>query len=120
MRSDLKKLESFTLETSKNHLIRNFLRNGRVRVNLQNKNLENEYKFILINIQFLSESLPIIEMLEECFPEKKSLFPKNPVDRHRARQICETVNCSMQPVQNLSVMRVSRLCYYINLSEFNF
>ena len=28
----LKKLDSFTLETSKNHLIRNFLRNGRVRV----------------------------------------------------------------------------------------
>ena len=33
MKSDLKKLDSFTLETSKNHLIRNFLRNGRVRVN---------------------------------------------------------------------------------------
>ena len=28
----LKKLDSFTLETSKNHLIRNFLRNGLVRV----------------------------------------------------------------------------------------
>ena len=28
----LKKLDSFTLETSKNHFIRNFLRNGRVRV----------------------------------------------------------------------------------------
>ena len=34
MRSDLKKLDSFTLETSKNHLIRNFLRDGRVRVNV--------------------------------------------------------------------------------------
>ena len=34
MRSDLKKkLDSFTLETSKNYLIHNFLRNGRVRVN---------------------------------------------------------------------------------------
>ena len=30
--SDLKKLDPFTLETSKNHLIRNFLRNERVRV----------------------------------------------------------------------------------------
>ena len=28
----LKKLDSFNLETSKNHLIRNFLRNGRLRV----------------------------------------------------------------------------------------
>ena len=34
MRSDLKKLDFFTLETSKNHLIRNFLRNGRVRVKI--------------------------------------------------------------------------------------
>ena len=32
MRSDFKKLDSFTLETLKNHLIRNFLRNGRLRV----------------------------------------------------------------------------------------
>ena len=32
VRSDLKKLDSFTLEASKNHLFRNFLRNGRVRV----------------------------------------------------------------------------------------
>ena len=33
VRSDLEKLDSFTLETSKNHLIHNFLRNGRVKVN---------------------------------------------------------------------------------------
>ena len=32
MRSDLQKLDFFTLETSKNHLIRNFLRNELVRV----------------------------------------------------------------------------------------
>ena len=32
VRFDLKKLDSFTLETSKNNLIRNFLRAGRVRV----------------------------------------------------------------------------------------
>ena len=30
-----KKLDSFTLETSKNHLIRNFLRNGRLMVNIK-------------------------------------------------------------------------------------
>ena len=29
-----KKLDSFTLETSKNHLIRKFLRHGRLRVDL--------------------------------------------------------------------------------------
>ena len=35
MKSDLKKLDSSTLETSKNYLIRNFLRNGRVRFKLR-------------------------------------------------------------------------------------
>ena len=40
----LKKLDSFTFETSKNHLIRNFLRNGRLRVNilLLLENLKND------------------------------------------------------------------------------
>ena len=33
VRSGLGKLDSFTLERSKNHLIRTFLRNGRLRVN---------------------------------------------------------------------------------------
>ena len=32
VKSNLKKLVSFILETSKNHLIPNYLRNGRVRV----------------------------------------------------------------------------------------
>ena len=35
VRSDLKKLDPSTLETSKNHLIHNFLRNGRLRVKEQ-------------------------------------------------------------------------------------
>ena len=34
VRSDSEKLDYFTLETSKTYLIRNFLRNGRVRVNI--------------------------------------------------------------------------------------
>ena len=34
VRSDLEKLDSFTLETSKNHLIDNFMRNGRLMVKI--------------------------------------------------------------------------------------
>ena len=37
-----KKLDYFTLETSKNHLIRNFLRNGRLRVKMKFNNNENK------------------------------------------------------------------------------
>ena len=36
VRFDLKKLDRFTLDTSKKHLISNFLRNGCVRVNANN------------------------------------------------------------------------------------
>ena len=57
MRSDLKKLGSFTLETSKNHLIRNFLRNGRLRVKhaflCMSSKFEDEIKSEKNNGQFL-------------------------------------------------------------------
>ena len=45
VRSDFKKLDSFTSETSKNHHIRNFLRNGRLRVKFMNFNLRPHIKF---------------------------------------------------------------------------
>ena len=57
MRSDLKNLDSFTLETPKNHLIRSFLRNGRLRVNEAVQILTlNYYSNVLIQFG-LSESL---------------------------------------------------------------
>ena len=42
-----KKLDTFTLETSKNHLIRNFLRNGRVRIKWSKP---KEYVFMIFRI----------------------------------------------------------------------
>ena len=50
MRSDLEKLDSFTLETSKNPLSRNFLRNGRLRVKYEDCQLfhvffERKYQY---------------------------------------------------------------------------
>ena len=46
MRSNLWKLDSFTLETSKNHLTRTFVRNGRVRV-----------KYLFIWTSFLTDEI---------------------------------------------------------------
>ena len=53
-----KKLESLTLETSKNHLIRNFLRNGRVRVKIKNMvesigEFENSWEIRKIILPFI-------------------------------------------------------------------
>jgi maleylpyruvate isomerase len=49
----------------------------------------------------ISQSLAILEFLEERFPEKP-LLPKDLFERARARQIAEMVNSGIQPLQNLS------------------
>ena len=49
----------------------------------------------------LSQSLPIMEYLDERFPEPP-ILPRDPVLRHRARALAELVNSGIQPLQNLS------------------
>ena len=57
VRSDFKILDSFTLETSKNHLIRNFLRNKGLKVNI--------VKFVFLYIEFPENFfLPISSVLK--------------------------------------------------------
>ncbi len=52
----------------------------------------------------LSNSLAIIEYLEELHPEP-SLLPGSPGERARIRQIAQTVACDIHPVQNLRVLQ---------------
>jgi maleylpyruvate isomerase len=52
----------------------------------------------------LSQSLAIIEFLEERFPDKP-LLPKQPFARARVRALAEIVNSGIQPLQNLSVTK---------------
>jgi len=52
-----------------------------------------------------TESLPILELIEESFPDTPKLLPNCSMDRHRMRVICETINAGMQPLQNLSTLR---------------
>ena len=63
MRSDSKKLDSLTLETSKNNLIRNFLRNGRVRVKSKFFIFENlftkNYAIKSIHYRDLMDTFPV-------------------------------------------------------------
>jgi maleylpyruvate isomerase len=49
----------------------------------------------------LSQSLPIIEYLDDRWP-KNRLLPAEPVARARARALAEIVNAGIQPLQNLS------------------
>jgi maleylpyruvate isomerase len=52
----------------------------------------------------LTESVAILEYLEEVFPEPP-LLPRDPWARGRVRQLVEFVNSAMQPLQNLIVIR---------------
>jgi len=52
----------------------------------------------------ISQSLPIIEYLEDRFPEHP-IHPRDPWRRARSRQLAEIVNAGIQPFQNLSTSR---------------
>lgn len=52
--------------------------------------------------RYLTESLPIIEYLEEVSP-KNPLLPRDPRERAHVRALAEAINAGTQPVQNLTV-----------------
>ncbi len=53
----------------------------------------------------ISQSLAILEYLEEAFPERP-LLPKAAEDRARVRQLALAVACDVHPLQNLRVRRL--------------
>ncbi len=52
----------------------------------------------------LTQSLPILEYLDERFPDPP-ILPKDPVMRARCRALAEIVNSGIQPLQNLSTLK---------------
>lgn len=56
-----------------------------------------------INGQMLSQSIAIIDYLEEIFPDIP-LLPKTPLDRATIRSLALIVACDMHPVNNLRVL----------------
>ncbi|HEX7665427.1 MAG TPA: maleylacetoacetate isomerase [Polyangiaceae bacterium] len=49
------------------------------------------------------ESVAIIELLEDLFPEP-ALYPKDPWEKARVRSVVELVNAGIQPLQNMKVL----------------
>ena len=52
---------------------------------------------------YLTQSLAIIEYLEEISPETP-LLPVGPQDRARVRSIAQTISCDIHPINNLRVL----------------
>eukprot|EP01032_Pedospumella_encystans_P013890 gene13890-15973_t len=55
--------------------------------------------------QSLTQSLAIIEFLEEAFPNTRNVLPTDALERARARQIAEIVNSGIQPLQSIAIQR---------------
>jgi fumarylacetoacetase len=52
----------------------------------------------------LSQSVAIIEFLDQAFPRSKPVFPIDPPERIFATEILEVINSGTQPLQNLSLI----------------
>jgi maleylacetoacetate isomerase len=62
---------------------------------------------LLVDGAIFTESVAILELLEELYPDRP-LLPRDPFARARVRALVETVASGIQPLQNLSVLeRVS-------------
>ena len=59
---------------------------------------------LVIDGQPLSESMAIVEYIEEIVPEP-NMLGASALARARVREVCEAVNSSIHPVQNSSVVR---------------
>eukprot|EP00545_Synedropsis_sp_CCMP1620_P006937 CAMPEP_0119010764 /NCGR_PEP_ID=MMETSP1176-20130426/5231_1 /TAXON_ID=265551 /ORGANISM="Synedropsis recta cf, Strain CCMP1620" /LENGTH=718 /DNA_ID=CAMNT_0006963489 /DNA_START=74 /DNA_END=2230 /DNA_ORIENTATION=- len=53
----------------------------------------------------LSQSVAIMEFLEDAFPNSTPLMPVDPIDRAYARQMIEVINSGTQPLQNASILK---------------
>lgn len=53
----------------------------------------------------LSQSLAIIEYLEDAYPNSYSLLPKDPVAKANVRQLSHIVACDIHPINNLRVLK---------------
>jgi maleylacetoacetate isomerase len=52
----------------------------------------------------LTQSMAIIEYLEEAYPQP-ALLPLGPVERARVRSLCQLIACDIHPLNNLRVLQ---------------
>jgi len=67
-------------------------------------NPQSRVPTLLHDGQRFTQSLAIIEYLDETFPGSR-LIPQNPVDRARVRMLSQIIACDIQPLQNTSTTR---------------
>lgn len=53
---------------------------------------------------YLFQSLPIIEYIEESYPGTYAILPNDTLLRQKTRAMAEIVNSGIQPLQNLAIL----------------
>ncbi|XP_063589423.1 probable maleylacetoacetate isomerase 2 isoform X1 [Penaeus indicus] len=80
---------------------------------LKQEQVSDEYKklnplgqvpALIVNENTLTQSISILEYLEEAFPQKP-LLPKDLLKRAKVREVCEIIGSGIQPLQNLAVLQ---------------
>lgn len=82
----------------------NLLKSEQTSDEYKTKNPLGQVPALFINNQTLTQSVSIMEYLEEAYPEKP-LLPKDLLLRAKVREICEIIGAGIQPLQNLSVLK---------------
>lgn len=67
---------------------------------------------------YLSQSMAILEWLEEVYPET-ALLPADPFDRASCRAFADTIATDVHPLNNLSVLKVLREDLGANKDQIN-
>lgn len=68
-------------------------------------NSMHELPTLLIDGLALTQSMSIIQYLDETRPDFAPLLPADAAGRQAVRSLCEIVACDIQPVQNLRVLQ---------------
>lgn len=74
---------------------------------------------LAIDEKIISQSVAIIEFLEETFPNTHPLFPKDPYVKAKVRQVCENINADIQPLQNLKITQYLDNQLHVNEGQKN-
>ncbi len=59
---------------------------------------------LVIDDEHLSQSMAIIEYLEETYPQP-ALLPKEPLARAKVRALAQSISCEIHPINNLRVLK---------------
>jgi len=60
--------------------------------------------FVTNNAEVLTQSLAIIDYLENCYPSQ-SLYPSDPVKKAQAQAMALSIACDIHPLNNLRVLK---------------